>query len=161
MGQKWRHRCAARAVLVLITLLGLVGMHGLPDAMASLSGARMVSAGAAMSPTLPPGADMTVAMRQSAPPRHHADPAARHPVHGPHDEARPWAPSSAAPVGCAMDHTNCVAVLREPGRLTSSGPALIVAAGCGVPMAALVWTPARSPRALPDVSLIALGISRT
>lgn len=164
MEQASGHRWAARAVLILMTLLGLVGMHGLPDAMASSSGATTMPAGAAMSPSLTPTMNMTVATRQSAPPRraYHADPVARRPAHLLRNDARLSALGLAAPAGCGMDHANCVAVLTELGHLSGSGPTLSVAAGSGMPMPPLpVWTPARGPRAPPDVSLIGLGISRT
>lgn len=161
--QESRHRWAARAVLILMTLLGLMGMHGLPGALASSSGAKTMPASAALSPSGMAATTMTVAMRRSAPPQraHHIDPVVLRLAHRNPDNLRASDSSAAVPAGCAMDHTNCVAVLREPAHLTVSGTALAVATGSGMPMPLLVRTPVRGPRAPPDVSLIVLGISRT
>lgn len=163
MEQESRDRWAARTVLILMTLLGLMGMHGLPDAMAGSSGATTTPASASMSPPLTAATNMTVATRQSVPQRgaHHSDPVARRPAHLLRNDARSSGPSVATPAGCAMDHTNCVAVVRQSAPVTVSGPALSGAAGSGMPTPLPVWTPARGPRAPPDVSLIELGISRT
>lgn len=156
MEQRPNQWWAAR-VAVLLTVLGLVGMHGLPDAMASSTGGSMTATASMIAaPTAP-------AMSESA--------SARHPGHGDRPArtaavlrggSRVARPGLASPMGCGMDHANCVAVLRDSGHMSTPGVSWTVAnAALSMPRQSLVSIPARGPRAPPDVSLIDLGISRT
>lgn len=109
----------------MLTVLGLFGMHDLPDAVAS-SGSAMTT-----SMTMPVPVDTT-------------------------------STHTYAPMGCAMDHTNCVAVQREPGNLAHPG-AVLTTATRNQPRPSPSAAPftAHTPRAPPNVSLVELGISRT
>jgi hypothetical protein len=161
--QRASQRWAARAVLPLLTVLGLVGMHGIPDAMASPSGATAVrSSGSVSSPlAVPVTMPMLVSGRVLARHAQQAGSDAHRPLRLTHHEPQSADPSIAAPMGCGMDHAGCLAVLRDAGHLVAESPVLTVVAAAGMPTPSLVSTPARGPRAPPDVSLIGLGISRT
>lgn len=109
----------------MLTVLGLFGMHGLPDAMASSPKSIATS--------------LTMAV----------------PVHTASSHTY-------APMGCAMGHTNCVAVQREPGHIPHHEAVLTTATrNQSRPPRSAAPSTARTPRAPPDVSLVALGISRT
>lgn len=139
-----RHRCAVRAV-ALLTLLGLVGMHGLPDAMAGPGGA----------PAMQGNASMFSPHAASAPA---SESAAMLPARSGQSAVR----SVAAPVGCPMGHAGCVAVVRDAGQMAPAVAVLAVVAVTAVtPGSAPVTNPANGPRAPPYVSLLGLGISRT
>jgi len=157
--QRTGPRRPARGVLLLLTMLGLVAMHGLPDTMPGAPGAAAMRWTTSMT-SLPhpptPGVGQGPA------------PQAEHAGSGTHRVAMPIQVglgtanlALAAPMGCGMDHAGCVAVLRHARHLAAGGVAFLVAIAPGLATPTTVWTPLRGPRAPPDVSLIELGISRT
>ena len=153
--QRW----AARTVVLVLTLLGLVAMHGLPDAMAGPDGDVAMAAGVAMpSPVVTLMTTTRPApMRVAAGARSSIDQAA---------PSTPLSPATAAltvsaPAGCGMDHAECVAVLPDAGHLVAAVSALSGWRIAGTAEPSPVTVAPRGPRAPPDVSLIGLGISRT
>ncbi len=150
----------ARAVLLLVTLLGLVGMHGLPDAMATPASSAAMSTSAAMPPAL------TVAVHRTGPSSQQAARRTDLVAHGHHvrlrgDSSRSIDVSMGSAGGCGMDHSNCVAVLRDPGYLAALSAPATVGAVLEPPTTAARLPLTTGPRAPREVSLIGLGISRT
>lgn len=167
MAEHWAgRRQAARAALLLFTVLGLFGMHGLPDAMASSTGTTAMMSTSVMSTPADlassPAVDKSATRPGAHEPAHVSGPVAPLSSRDTSSRTQSGGPRVGAPVGCAMDHTNCVAVQRESGRPASPGAVLTDATRTqSQPALSSAPATAGNPRAPPDVSLIELGISRT
>ncbi len=155
---------ARSALLLSLTLLGLVAMHGLPHSMASpstkSSAARQMHGQLPASLTLPlhdtTGMDKPSGARSRRPPVIGVD--LTRATSGREQSALH---SVAEPMGCAMDHAGCLAVLRDAEHWTDPGSALPTSVTPSAPGPSPHPIPAGGPRAPPGVSLIRLGISRT
>lgn len=147
----------ARYVL-LLTLLGLVAMHSLPNMMPGANGAS--ATGLATSMSSRPAAPMAMGGQANAAQAEHAGSALHRAAISTQGGLRSADPRAVAPMGCGMDHAGCVAVLRHTAQLAADALAVLVATPPGPPAPASVSTPVRGARAPPDVSLIEMGISR-
>lgn len=159
--QRVRRVWALRACLVLFTLLGMVGMHGLPGGMPAATRAMVTPLGHTMAALTTTTAGTSPAMSDR--PTGTVVPAGRDtPIHATaSSDAAEIEPLTRPVSGCGMDHANCVVVLRDVAHLPPAPAALPAVHGHDRPLVSASPSRLTDPRGPPGVSLVGLCISRT